>query len=243
MLIFCNKISYHIKQLRPVLHLDCRNAATRPHYRYWDGKKITLHYTTRKDIVDKFNLYFSNIGNELSNSIDSANKTATKIPYSSCEKSIFLMPTRNEEIWKIINNQIQELTKLLSQIWKYSGYHRTDTTEHNKQQLYNRWVSGYTKACDHKFITQERQYTLKYWPNSLLSIFGQIYGNAVKNRLTDFITKTNLMYKQQYCFINNNKTEAATIDFMKYAYSIINRKKNCNCNFSQSKKSIWYSGS
>ena len=164
--------------------------------------------TDANAIADRFNNnYYFNVGADLAKNIPVCSKEAINFIPKNMEKSLFFVPTTKREISDIIVNLKQtdsvghdsiplklvrhcksELAEILSDINNHAIAEGVfpDSLKIAK-------VIPIFKAGDLKSVTN-------YRPISILPIFSKIFEKVIYKRLDDFLTKNEILHKNQFGF-------------------------------------------
>ena len=180
--------------------------------------KIGENYTTDPSkISNGFNNFFANIGKNL----------ASKIPRSSIDplqylenfnaNSIALYNTNNEEVSNIVKklkNSLVGPDEISSNVIKHTLNSVVDPLVHifnlsithgtfpNELKLAH--VTPIYKNGDHFILNN-------YRPISILPVFSKILERLIYNRLVNYVTSNNILYKHQFGFRENHGTSLALI--------------------------------
>ena len=202
--------------------------------------KITIDntsFTNSNDICNEFNKYYVNVGPSLAKTIKSQKKNTFKLPEVNIihVESLFLIPTDEEEIIKII----QRLKP------KTSSGHDNISAKLVKQ-LGTSFVKPLIYIMNLSFTTGEIPEDMKkakvipiyknsgckeimknYRPVSLLPVFSKILERLVYNRLYNFIKKHKILTISQYGFQNFLSTDLAILELQDRIADILNKKDIC----------------
>ena len=174
-----------------------------------------------KNIADKFNDFFTQIGPRLASSIDISNK----VPYHSflkpCNASFHFEYTDASRIEKIINKLKPKTStgpdKISPLLLKHIGINiagplsiiinQSLCTGIFPNRLKIAKVLPLFKKDDNKSFGN-------YRPISLLSAFSKIFERLVFDQLYDYLVSNNLLYESQYGFRSNHSTELAALELI-----------------------------
>lgn len=193
------------------------------------------HVDNINDIVKCLNLHFAGIGKniveELNTEIEMMNPKP-KFNDVTCDNTIFVEPTNEQEIDKIIsdlkrnsapghdeitvldvinlkNNLIPILTKLVNKILKDGVFPK----ELKISKINPIFKSG------------SRDNMNNYRPISVISVFSKIVEKIIKIRMSSFIHKYVMVDQYQYGFVKNSSTLSATTDFVNYISQALDNKQ------------------
>ena len=174
-----------------------------------------------KEIADKFNEYFINIGPNLANKIKCNENDNFQNYLIGNYESMFLNPITEFELEKEIQNMNSN---------KCSGY---DCINTKVIQLSAKEISmPLTHIFNLTFLTgvipddlkialvtpifkgNDEQKFQNYRPISVLTCFSKLLEKHMAKRLNSFIITNNILTKHQYGFRKNRSTELAIIDFV-----------------------------
>ena len=180
-----------------------------------------VEITDTKNIADKFNEYFTEIGPKLAKSINTANKA----PFNSylttlCPASFNFGYTKPDDIEKIIRNLGPKSsagcdnisTKLLKEIENVVSrplsiiINQSLCTGIFPDKLKIAKVIPLYKKDDNKLFGN-------YRPISLLSSISKIFERVAFNQLYDYFSSNGLLYESQYGFRKLHSTELAALEF------------------------------
>jgi hypothetical protein len=176
----------------------------------------------KKEIADKFNEYFTNIGPNLSQKIQpSSNIHITDFLTGSYQHSIFLNPTDTHEIykilmqintaksagidnfkWKIFKHCVTEILTPLDHICNLSL-----TQGVFPSRLKVARVTPIYKAKDVSDFTN-------YRPVSVLPLFSKLLEKLYFSRITKYLNKNSIIYPSQYGFREKHSTMLAIVDMI-----------------------------
>ena len=173
-----------------------------------------------KTISNQFNDYFVNIGNSLAEKIQPTNRNFSDYLRGNYVNSLFLNPTNEDEIDRIIMN------------FKDSASGWDDIAPKVIKSVKDHIKTVLVYLCNLSFITGIVPKELKlakvvpvfksgtnneftnYRPISVLCILSKIYERLVYNRLINFLLKNDALYKYQFGFRDKHSTELALILLM-----------------------------
>ena len=174
-----------------------------------------------KNVADKFNEYFTEIGPKLAKSIDTANKAPfNHYLTTSCAASFNFVYTKPDDIEKIIRNLKPKSsagydnisTKLLKEIENVISRPLSIIIN---QSLCTGIFPDKLKIA--KVIPLYKKDDVRsfgnYRPISLLSSISKIFERVAFNQLYDYLTSNGLLYESQYGFRKLHSTELAALEF------------------------------
>ena len=186
----------------------------------------TLH-TSDIDIANALNTFFSSIGRDISNSFSSTyNGTSTM---SSLPNSFFLRHTTPMEVNLIINNMknkscpittypvraLKVVADLISPVISVNINNSIDNGIFPDSLKVARVVPLHKGGIE--------SHINNYRPVSILPLISKIFERAVFNRLSSFLSKYNLISKNQYGFRTGKSTTTAITDLLNYVYSELDK--------------------
>ena len=174
-----------------------------------------------KNVADKFNEYFTEIGPKLAKSIDTANKAPFNHYLTTpCAASFNFVYTKPDDIEKIIRNLKPKSsagydnisTKLLKEIENVISRPLSIIIN---QSLCTGIFPDKLKIA--KVIPLYKKDDVRsfgnYRPISLLSSISKIFERVAFNQLYDYLTSNGLLYESQYGFRKLHSTELAALEF------------------------------
>jgi hypothetical protein len=88
------------------------------------------------------------------------------------------------------------------------------------------------------FKSGDRSLPDNYRPISLLSCFSKIFEKVVCTRLTNFLEINNILTPDQYGFRKSHSAVHPMVHMMNFVSKALNKKRNYNCHFLRSQKSL-----
>ena len=183
-------------------------------------------------IANSFNNYYVNVGPALAENISQTDISPTTYIFYNNESSLFLNPTNEEEVKRIIS-QLKEASPgcdtIHSKIVKKTFEYFADPLVHilnlslsqgifpNELKLAK--VIPIYKAGDIHNITN-------YRPVSVLPIFSKIFEQIMYTRLNKFINDNDILYKYQFGFRKNHNTSLALMILLDKIYDSFNDNKH-----------------
>ena len=180
-----------------------------------------VEITGTKNIADKFNEYFTEIGPKLAKSINTSNKAQFNSYLTiSCAASFNFAYTNPDNIEKIIRNLRPKSsagsdnisTKLIKGIENIVSRPLSIITNQSlctgifPDKLKIAKVIPLYKKDDNKSFGN-------YRPISLLSSISKFFERVAFNQLYDYFTSNDLLYESQYGFRKLHSTELAALEF------------------------------
>ena len=170
-------------------------------------------------IVNKFNEYFSNIGQDLASKISATTDTFTSFLKGSFSNSFSLFPTTASEIINVCNNLPNKasmgLDEIPTNIMKKSIYCVADTLAHIINKSFKRGEFPdklkIAKICP-VYKGGVRNEFSNYRPISILPSFSKIFEKVVHIRLHNYLFKHSIISDAQYGFRSKHSTYMALVD-------------------------------
>jgi len=185
-----------------------------------------------KQIADKFNRFFTNVGPDLAKKIQPVSRNFSDFLPTHNPSSIFLKPTNELEIRQIIlalkNSSSKGHDNLCTSIIKNCCDELAQPLAH----IFNKSMSDGIVPDDLKiakiipiYKSDDKKVVSNYRPISVLPAFSKILEKIIYNRLLDFISQNDILSKNQYGFRKNISTSMALIDLVdKISTSIENNE-------------------
>ena len=174
-----------------------------------------------KNVADKFNEYFTEIGPKLAKSIDTANKAPFNHYLTTpCAASFNFVYTKPDDIEKIIRNLkpkssagcdnistklLKEIENVISRPLSIIINQSLCTGIFPDKLKIAKVIPLYKKDDDRSFGN--------YRPISLLSSISKIFERVAFNQLYEYYTSNGLLYESQYGFRKLHSTELAALEF------------------------------
>jgi hypothetical protein len=185
-----------------------------------------------KQITDRFNHFFANVGADLAKNISPVPGTFTQFLPASNPKSVFFKPTDESEIEQILHSLKNSDSKghdnlSVKTIKSYS----TELSKplafiFNQSMMYGIVPDDLKIAkiipiykCDDKKIISN------YRPISVLPVFSKILERLIYNRLLNFIDQQCILSRSQYGFRKNISTAMALVDLIDKISSSIEKNE------------------
>ena len=186
----------------------------------------------KSKIADSFNEYFSNIGPETCNNVPTSPNDYTDFMPSSLSKSMFLDPI---DIYSVL-----DVTKKLKS--KNSSGHDEISTKLLKESIHQISIP-LTHIINQSFLTGIVPQQMKiakvvpifktsdptlltnYRPISLLTTFSKLIERLMYNKVMNFLTENNILYKHQYGFRPKHSTIHPIIHLLNHIAESNNKKK------------------
>lgn len=178
---------------------------------YFTYNNSVLH--DKKDIANKFNIFFANIGKELSENVQNPNHNYTEYMNHGHNRSIFLKPINPNDILNIVANLKSKTsrghdgisTKLVKQTIEHILIPLTHIINKSMQEGVVPDQMKLAKIIP-IFKTGDKHTFNNYRPISLLPAFSKIIEKVLSKQLIQFLESENLIYKHQYGFRPHHST-------------------------------------
>ena len=184
-----------------------------------DGIRINTH-----DIPNKFNEYFTTIGQQIKDNIPSSNMNFSDFLPPQFDHSIFISPTCPEEIHRVImklNCNKIGTKQPKGRIYKLAS----KSISLPISVIFNKIISTgiYPNAlkisCVSPIYKKDDSLNVKnYRPISCLPLLNVIVEKLLHLRFTNFLEKHNLFFKDQYGFRRNHSTSDAVMKLLDRVY-------------------------
>ena len=189
--------------------------------------------TDKGKIADAFNEFFSTIGTKLSNqqtnTVKEKFKTYVNTPVT---QSLFLKPIKPKELMKIVlkmknntspgydNISIKVVKKVIPHIsnvlCKIFNCSMCNGVVPDKMKIAR--VTPIHKKGDTSIMNN-------YRPISVLTIFTKIFERCMYNRVTDFLNKHKILFKNQFGFRHGHSTSSAILELIHKITQAIEKKE------------------
>ena len=200
-------------------------------------KNITLSYDgeTVDDpnrVANIFNEYFVGIASTYSN--DRNKNNWTNVKNNTCEHTMFLSPTTTSEVEKIIQKMkekrsagIDEIPQnIVKKCHKELGEPLCFLINLSfSQGIFPNALKLAKVIPIHK--KGNKTCPENYRPISLITTFAKILEIAMKNRLTTFLQKYNLISEEQHGFCRGKSTDTAIFNYLDYIHNLVDRNEKC----------------
>lgn len=186
--------------------------------------------TEDKEKADCFNEFFVNIGQEMAQKITptKSQNLSKNIP----RESLFLKPVTDQElilnISTLRNNSSPGPDGITVQLIKTVHLYIIKPLRHiinltfNTFKIPKDWkVSVVTPV----YKSGDRANLTNYRPISLINNLGKIFEKCLKQRLTEFLDRHNILYEKQFGFRSNKNTEDAVFEFTNLIMNNLNKSK------------------
>jgi hypothetical protein len=174
-----------------------------------------------KQIANKFNNFFINIGPDLAKKITPVSENFGKFLPPKNTNSIFLKPTDNLEIKEIILGLKNSYSKGHDNISVNTIKNCYDQLAEPLCMIFNRSLQDGIVPDDLKtakiipvYKSDDKKIISNYRPISVLPAFSKILEKLVYNRLLQFIDKHNILSPNQYGFRKNISTSMALLNLV-----------------------------
>ena len=205
-------------------------------------KQINLNHKYRKDdciyenpddIVNGFNDYFVNVGQEQASKIPDGTKHFKDFLGERCNASLFLNPTDEEEIFRIVNSLKNKKSygsdEISNNLLKLIIPYIINPLVH----IFNISLLTGVFPSDMKIakvipIYKKDDSTLlsNYRPVSILSSFSKILERLVYNRLSSFLILHTLLNPSQYGFRKFHSTDLALLELVDKVSNALAKKEH-----------------
>ena len=186
------------------------------------------------DIVNGFNDYFVNVGQEQASKIPNSTKHFTDFLGERCHSSLFFNPTNQEEIFKVVNSLKNKKSygsdEISNNLLKLIIPYIINPLVH----IFNISLLSGVFPSDMKIakvipILKKDDSTLlsNYRPVSILSSFSKILERIVYNRLSSFLVVHKLLNSSQYGFRKFHSTDLALLDLVDKISNALAKKEQC----------------
>ena len=184
---------------------------THPEYFYINGKKVT----NKNDIANHFNEYYINIRPNLCKTLPKNNESPLTYMNMRTQDSMFLYPTNEEEVTKIIAN-IRVSSPGWDEISANVIINAADILSKPLTFLYNLSLQSGIFPSELKLAKvipihkgDSKHLLNDYRPVSVLPVLSKILEKIVYSRLIAFINKHNILYNLQFGFREGHSTSMA----------------------------------
>lgn len=195
-------------------------------------------YEKLDDIVNGFNEYFTNVGQQQASNIPSNATHFSTFLGHSCQSSLFLSPTDSEEIFKIVRNLKNRCSYGLDEISNNLLKNIISAIIDPFVHICNLSMSSGIFPSDMKIakvipIHKKEDHTLiaNYRPISVLSSFSKILERLVYNRLVSFLSLHSLLNPCQYGFRTLHSADLALVDLFDKISHLLAKKEHVICVF------------
>ena len=175
-----------------------------------------------QDYVNRFNDYFTTIGEKLASKIDDTNKSPNSYLTSvNIPNTFILRPTDCDEVTSIVlvldDYKSPGYDELTNEVIKYVHDYIIDPLTYIINLSFNMGeVPDNIKIAKvipiHK--SGQKDVVSNYRPVSVLPAFSKIFERLVYKRMTSFISINNILYSNQYGFRENHSTYMAALKFV-----------------------------
>ena len=167
----------------------------------------------RKEVVNNFNNYFTNIGKELASMIPDTNISPKRYLTASLDHSIFVKPVTFSEISTYISQIKQSTGPGPDLVYPAAVKAAANYIIPSLVILINGSLEEgifpnklkYARVVP-LFKDQNPNLCSNYRPISILNVFSKIYEKVIKNRMDEFIQKNNILTTSQFGFRKNYST-------------------------------------
>ena len=187
-----------------------------------DGKKIT----SKVQIANEFNDFFSNVGINLARKIEKQN-CYCQLPVFN-NKTFYLDPISSSEINKTIfelPDKSGGVDKINTKVLKNIAYYIASPLEHIFNLCISKgfWPTSLKSAeVVPMFKSGNRYLSTNYRPISLISNIAKIFEKLIHHRISKFLKKCNLLSDKQYGF----RKEKGTNNALSFVSNLIHTNMN-----------------
>ena len=196
-----------------------------------------IAYTDPKDIANGFNEFFTGIGPQLAQGIDTSGKPAFSSYMGQPAPSNFLFNfTDVSKVKKIINNLTSktssgddEVSSIFLKNEKVSNIFLPSLTILINQSLHTGIFPDRLKLAKVIPLYKDKgdDYDFEnYRPISLLSVLSKIFERVVFDQIYDYFTENKLFYDSQYGFRKGHSTEQALLELFDRILKDVDSKKD-----------------
>ena len=194
--------------------------------------------TDSKEVANRFNNYFVNIAEKLSDKIINKNTKFQDYLKNPNMSRLFLNETTPDEIVKIINTLDPKKSGDIYSISPEYVISAKQAVAHHLTIIFNRSIR---EGCFPQAMKTAKIIPLhkgnsvlsvsNYRPISLLPIFSKIFERLVYNRLIDFINENKILSQNQFGFQKGKSTENAVTSIISQIINARDRKESAYCIF------------
>jgi len=187
-------------------------------------------------IANEFNMYFSTIGHKLACDISASNKTAVQYLHTNSRRnqhSIFLTPTNEDEILKIIGSLKNKKSFGHDGISTISIKSISNSIAYPLSILINKSIETGKVPETYKLAkvipihkNKTKDQFSNYRPISLLPVFSKILEKAMHCRMQHFLEHHDLLYSNQYGFRRKHSTIDAITRFTTDTVRALDKKQS-----------------
>ena len=171
-------------------------------------------------IVDKFNDYFSTIGEKIVNDMQSCNEDFSIFLPSKCPNAMFFQPITHTDILNVVHGfkdgKSPGHDEINIKVFKKSIYFILEPLCDIFNSSLEQGIFPQSLKIARVvpiFKKGARNVLNNYRPISILSVFSKLLEKLVYNRLLSFITKNNILYQRQFGFRQGFSTYMALLEF------------------------------
>ena len=187
--------------------------------------------TEPKELANCFNRYFCSVGKKVVNNNAQPNLRYTIPNIKRNNKSIFLNPTSEIEIYNIIKylkDKAGGVDGIHTIVLKKMCHHIIRPLAYLiNLSLAKGIFPDHLKIAEviPIFKSQKKHLMNNYRPIALTSNIAKIYEKVIHKRLIDFLTKCNIISSNQFCFIRNLGTTDALTKTVDFIYKNLGKSK------------------
>ena len=188
--------------------------------------------TEPKAIANYFNQYFSNVAPQLASKLKQTNTNPMQFMETRVRVSIFLKPVRQSELLDAFD-MLKDTSSGFDQMKPIVLKKVKNELLHPVMNLINAsfqqgiFPDQLKTACVTPIHKQGiTSCVSNYRPVSVLCAMSKIFERIMFNRLMDYVTKFNLLYKDQYGFRKGFSTDLAIIRVTEYMHKALDEKQH-----------------
>ena len=188
-----------------------------------------VHISDSGDISNKFNSYFSNVGKNIANQMNSGPRDHIKYLSGNYRSSFYFSPVSTSQVFNCIYNLKNKKCGLFSipvRVLKHINCIIAPVIASiiNKSIEQGVFPDSLKVACVIPlFKSGEKSLLGNYRPISLLPIFSKIFERLAHDRLYDYLLNKNIIFPHQYGFQKNKSTTDAILKYLTYVYDSLDR--------------------
>lgn len=230
--VLCNRrhIAYSHNKVKAAWDVVKRNMGNEPCREFISNiVDSDITFTSGSDIANKFNNHFIDVASNTSS--NKSNKSSGKHHIETLDNSIFIEPTNESEIFRIINSLRNTKsaghdnisTELLKKISQYISSPLAYIMNLSIEQGYfpDRLKLSLIKPLHKKGSKTNID---NYRPIALTPIISKIFEKVMSKRLLEFLDKYKIIVNQQYGFRQNKSTTLAIYNLIKTVMTNLNNR-------------------
>ena len=180
---------------------------------------IEIH--NEKDQYEYFNNYFSNIGENIVNTIHNSNNDLKLLIYN--QYSFYFIPINNSEIINVTNSMKSKVSMDVNNYYMSLIKQIINCILYPINHIFNNSIVTGLFPTDMKksiikplFKNNDNKNIINYRPIALLPQISKIFEKIIYNRLSNFIIKHKIINKNQYGFIPKSNTTISLLNIQHY---------------------------